>query len=96
MPAHFDAEVYAALRRLDRRGELAPGQLDGIVPALQRFRARRIPLSRLLASAHALGTRFSPHDAFYVALAQRLQGELVTKDRALAQACEGLVDVSIV
>lgn len=96
VPAHFDVEVYAALRRLDRRGALAPGQLDGIVPVLRRFRAERIPLSLLLAPAHALGSRFSPPDALYAALALRLGGELLTRDGPLAHACAGLVDVRLI
>jgi predicted nucleic acid-binding protein len=91
VPAHFDAEVYQTLRALDRRGVLAPHQLDKILPTLLRFRAQRVPLRGLLSDAHALGTRFSPRHAFYVALARRIGGELFTRDRPLATACEGIV-----
>ena len=91
MPAHFDGEVYGALRSLDRRRTMAPGALDRIVPLLAVFRAERVPLARLLAAAHELGTRFSPRDAFYVALAARVRGELVTADRALARSASPLV-----
>jgi predicted nucleic acid-binding protein len=96
VPAHFDVEVYAALRSLDRRRMLAPGALDRIVPLLARFRAERVPLARLLATAHALGTRFSARDSFYVALADRLRGELVTADRALAGSASTLVRVRLI
>jgi len=90
VPAHFDGEVYAALRRLDRRGLLAPGQLDAIVPLLMKLRAKRVPLRGLLLDAHKLGARFSPRDAFYVALARRIDGELFTRDAALVAACSRL------
>lgn len=96
VPAHFDGEVYAALRSLDRQRKLRPGQLDAIVRVLARFRAERVPLARLLAQAHALGTRFSARDAFYVALAARANGELLTADRPLAATASPLVRVRLI
>jgi predicted nucleic acid-binding protein len=95
VPAHFDAEVYEALRKLDRRGVLSSGQLDAIVPTLVRFRAQRVPLRTLLPEAHALSPRFSARDALYVALARRLDAELFTRDRPLAGACAGVVEVRL-
>lgn len=96
VPAHFDGEVYGALRSLDRRGKLSSGQLDAIVPLLARFRAERVPLARLLARAHALGARFSTSDSFYVALALRANGELLTADDPLARAASPLVPVRLI
>ena len=96
VPAHFDGEVYGALRRLDRQRKLAPGLLDRVVPLLARFRAERVPLGRLITQAHALGTRFSARDAFYVALAVRANGELLTSDRALAATASPLVRVRLI
>lgn len=96
VPAHFDGEVYALLRRLDRLGALRPGLLDAAVAALARLRASRIPLAPLLRSAHALRTRFSPRDAFYVAIARRLDAELLTRDPRLARACTEIVRVRLV
>ena len=95
VPAHFDTEVYAALRGLDRRGLLARGQLDLIVPTLMRFRAERVAIRALLPEAHRLGTRFSARDALYVSLARRIDAELFTRDRPLAAACAGVVRVSV-
>ena len=95
MPAHFDGEVYGALRSLDRRRRLAPGALDRMVPLLAQLRAERVPLAQLLTQAHALGTPFSPSDAFYVALAARARAELLTADRALARSASSLVRVRL-
>ena len=96
VPAPFDSEVYGGLRRLDRRGLLPRGLLDTVVPVLARFPARRVPLAGLMARAHALRARFSPADSFYVALAQRVEGEFVTCDRTLAEACDDLVAVRLI
>lgn len=96
VPAHFDGEVYAALRRLDRQRQLLQGQLHAIVPVLARFRAERVPLIRLLPQAHALGTRFAASDSFYVALALHSGGELLTADRPLAEAAASLVPVRLI
>lgn len=95
-PAHVDGEVYAAMRRLDRRGVLRPGLLDEAVRALTRLPMRRVPLAQLLPRAHALGTRFTPRDCFYVAAALRIGAELLTRDEPLARACDGLVRVRLV
>ena len=46
VPAHFDVEVYGALRSLDRQRKLAPGALDRIVPLL----ASRPPRSSALTT----------------------------------------------
>ena len=74
---------------------LERGQLDLIVPALTRFRAKRVPLQKLLIDAHALGTRFSARDALYVALTRRIEAEFFTRDRPLAEACADLIPVTL-
>jgi len=43
-----------------------------------------------------LGTRFSARDAFYVALAARVRGELLTADRALSEVAGSLVRVRLI
>lgn len=96
VPAHFDAEVYRVLRAYDRARVLPRGGLDRLVPALRRLNAERVALAVLVDRAHALGPRFSASDAFYVALAAAAQGELITRDRRLAQACLGLVAARLV
>ena len=96
VPGHFDAEVYAALRRLFRRGFLLRERLDVTVAGLGVLAAQRVALAALLAEAHALADRVGPMDAFYVALARLQDGELVTSDGPLARAALGLTRVRLV
>jgi len=95
VPGHFDVEVYRVLRMYDRARLLPRGHLDTIVAALHRLSAERIPVQGLLADAHALGTRFSPGDAFYVALAKRIGAPFLTRDGPLARACAGLIEARL-
>ncbi len=85
-PAHLDAEVVSALRRL-ARGRLA---VESAVPAALRHLAglpvRRVPLAPLLPRMWELRDNLTPYDAAYVALAERLDATLVTADRRLASA----------
>jgi predicted nucleic acid-binding protein len=95
VPGHFDVEVYRTLRMLDRARLLSRGQLDTIVAALHRLSAERVPVDGLLTDAHALGTRFAPGDAFYVALARRIGAPFLTRDGPLARACAGVVETRL-
>ena len=96
VPAHFDAEVYAAFRRLFRRKLVARSRLDFITSRLIGLAAERVALALLLPEVHRLADRFSAADAFYVALARARGIELVTADAALAHAASGLADVQLV
>ena len=95
-PAHFDAEVFRALRRARRRRLLTASDLSARLRLLASLAAERVPLPPLLASADALGERFSAPDSLYVALAQVIGAQLVTCDAGLARACTGLVSVRLV
>ena len=95
VPGHFDIETYGALRRLERRGLLAPSALEAAVVALMRFAAQRVEPRVLLRAIHELGPRFAPADAAYVALARGLEAELVTCDEPLARACSGIAKVRL-
>ena len=96
VPAHFDAEVYAALRRHLRRGLLPRTRLDVIVGRLVALPADRVPLGPLLPEAHALADRLSAADAFYVALARSLKSQLLTTDARLAESGAGLARTRLV
>ncbi len=96
VPRHFDIEVYVGVRRFVRRGLLPPVALDRLVTALIRFAVTRVEPVQLLSAMHALGDRFSPYDAAYVALARGLDAELVTADARLARATEGLARVRLI
>lgn len=95
VPAHFDAEALAGVRRLVLQRTLS---VELAVVALQRvatLEAERVPIPPLLAAAFAERDRFSPHDALYVVLARRESATLVTVDARLARACQGIVDVTL-
>ena len=86
VPAHFDAEVFSALGRLVRAGELAERSMDPILYELARAPFIRYALQPLLAPAWGLRHNLSLRDALYVTLARRLGTHLVTADARLAQA----------
>jgi predicted nucleic acid-binding protein len=96
VPAHFDAEVYSALRRHRRMGGVTAARLDALVSLLAEFTAQRVALSGLLVAAHGLGERFSSSDSLYVALSQLQRADLVTADSALARAATGVIPVRLI
>jgi predicted nucleic acid-binding protein len=96
VPAHFDAEVYAAFRWLFRRSLVDRARLDLITSRLIALAAERVALPPLLPEVHLLADRLSASDAFYVALARARGVGLLTADAALARAASGLADVQLV
>src|SRR5438093_4142855 len=86
VPAHFDAEVYAAFRRLFRRKLGDHARLDLITSRLTALAAERVALALLLPEVHRLADRLSAADAFYVALARSCGVQLPSADRATAPA----------
>jgi predicted nucleic acid-binding protein len=86
VPAHFDAEVFSALGRLVRAGDLAEGLVGPILDELARAPFFRYTLQPLLAAAWELRHNLALRDALYVALARRLGALFVTADARLAQA----------
>lgn len=95
VPAHFDAEVLAGIRRLTRKKLLALDEGAKILARLGSMQVDRVPLPPLLAAAFAERDRFSPHGALYAVLARRESATLVTVDERFARACEGFVDVTL-
>lgn len=94
-PAHFDAEVFRALRRWQRRRLMSAAEVTQRIRLLTLFAADRLRLPPLLARADALGERFSPPDSLYVAAARALDAELFTCDAPLAAACAGVAKVRL-
>ncbi len=86
-PAHFDAEVFSALGRLHRAGELTTGDIDTALAQLAAMPLQRHPVAELLTAAWALRDDLRLVDALYVALAAHLGVRLVTTDHRLARAC---------
>jgi len=96
VPAHFDAEVLAAVRKALRLHRITEEQARVAIFHLRGLRAERIALTPLLAEAFALRDRFSPYDAFYAIVARLSEATLITTDRALARAAEGYCAVEYV
>lgn len=96
VPAHFDFEVLAALRRMLFGGAIGESQAEGGLAATARLPALRTPLAPLLAEAYGLRSVFSAGDVFYVVLARRLSATLVTLDAPLARTAASYVEVSLI
>ncbi|HEV2249783.1 MAG TPA: type II toxin-antitoxin system VapC family toxin [Candidatus Limnocylindria bacterium] len=94
VPAHFDAEVYHALRRGYLRREIDGRHLVTAVDQLARFDAERAEIASLLPSVVGLADVIGAHDVFYVLLAISRGCPLLTCDLRLARAAGRLgVDV---
>lgn len=96
VPAHFDAEVFSALGRLVRSGDIEEGLMEPILHELARAPFTRYALRPLLAASWSLRHNLALRDALYVALARRLEAPLVTADARLAQAPHLGVEVILV
>jgi predicted nucleic acid-binding protein len=72
-----------------RRGELTPGETVERWRALREAPVELVPSSALLDHALDLAIQLAQtvYDCLYVALAIRLDAQLVTADRRLAEAC---------
>ena len=95
VPALCDVDVAAGMRR---------GLLAGILSAERVPEAiddyLDLPLTRhghqgLLARILDLRENFSAYDATYVALAERLEGDLLTGDEGFARATRTHTDVAV-
>lgn len=85
-PAHLDAEVVSALRSVTRRN---PALIETIPEALKHlagFPIRRMPLAPMVDRMWQLRETVTPYDAAYVALAERLEGDLITCDSRLTRS----------
>ena len=85
-PAHLDAEVVSALRRLAQRAPALQVAVPAALRHLAGFPIRRMPLAPLLIRMWDLRQNVAPYDGAYVALAERLDGPIITCDRKLTAA----------
>ena len=83
-PAHLDAEVFSAMGRLYRAGEIEGDAVETIIGQLAGAPIVRHPLAPLLRGAWARRGSLRLADALYVELAAGLQMTLVTTDVRLA------------
>ena len=85
-PAHLDAEIVSALRGLSRSSSALRAGVPGALRHLARFPVRRMHLAPFLQRIWELRDNFTAYDAAYVALAEQLDGPLITCDGKLAGA----------
>jgi len=89
-PSLTDLEVVSVLRRLARQGSAPIPRLEQALSDYLDLPLTRHGHGALLHRCFALRDVLSSYDAAYVALAEGLEGTLVTADRRLARAAEGL------
>jgi predicted nucleic acid-binding protein len=90
--AHLDAEVFSALARSYRSGQLDADEIGRLLEHLAALPARRLPITgALLTAAWSLRSNIAARDALHVAAAEALGARLVTTDGRLARALPDLV-----
>lgn len=94
-PAHLDAEVGSALRRLVLHGALPATRAGTALRDLAALPLMRAPLPPLLAEAWRYRDEVSFYDSLYVSLARALKIPLVTADRGLARAANRHCEVRL-
>lgn len=95
-PHLLDLEVAQVLRRYVRGRELDARRAGKAVDDLLDLPLTRYPHEWLLPRIWALRGRLTAYDAAYVALAEVLEGPLLTRDRALAAGAPEGVDVEVI
>jgi predicted nucleic acid-binding protein len=85
--AHLlDVEFAQVLRRLVREGTLAPRRAEEAIEDLAALRITRYAPVLLLQRIWRLRQNLTACDAAYVALAERLQAPLITRNQRIAAA----------
>ena len=96
VPAHFDAEVLAAVRKSLRLRRIEEEQARLAVLHLHGLRAERTALRPMVAEAFALRDSIGVYDAFYAIVARLSEATLLTSDRGLARAAKGYCKVEYI
>ena len=82
----LDVEFAHVLRRLVREGSLSPKRAQEALEDVAALRITRYAPVLLLDRIWGLRQNLSAYDAAYVALAERLQAPLITRDHRIAAA----------
>lgn len=85
-PAHVDVEVVSALRGMAQQNPVLRDAVPAALQHLAGFPIRRMPLAPMLPRMWELRNNTTSYDAAYVALAERLEGPVITCDGKLAAA----------
>ena len=94
-PHLLDVEVTQVLRRLVRERTIPATRADEAVSDLLNLRVTRYPHFVFLPRIWQLRHNFTAYDAIYIALAERLNGTLVTRDARLSTASGLKVKVEV-
>jgi predicted nucleic acid-binding protein len=86
IPDHFTVETAGVVRRWELSGKLTRDQAAAGLGRLVRWPGYRYPLTPLLEEAWTYRYNLVIADALYVVLAVRLNADLITGDRRLANA----------
>ena len=95
-PDLLNAEVLSGLRARERHGQLEAERSQEVAEDLLSLRITRYPTLPLVDRAWSLRHNFTAYDAMYVALAEAVDGQLVTLDGKLARAVREHTDVDAV
>lgn len=95
-PTLLDPEVLNAIARLERTGEMSHAVAAEAATGLADSPIVRIPSDSLTRAAWALRHNVAIADAFYVALAMRTRGTLLTADARLSRVPKLPVPVALV
>ena len=86
VPDLVDVETVAVLRKRWRAGDLTARRFRAAVDDLLAFPMDQFATGRLMVRAYELRSNVRPCDAAYVALAEGLDGILLTADTRLSRA----------
>lgn len=86
VPAIFTSEVMSGLRGMVAGRRLQVHDADRAIDRVRQVERFEHPFSPFMARAWELRDNLSVYDAWYVALAEQLDTELLTTDRRLARA----------
>lgn len=90
VPTFFNLEIGSVLSKRIRRNELSPEEGEAILQELKNIPIQKHSNNRLFKPAFALAlqTKQSLYDCLYLALAETLDGQVVTADRKIYSSLE--------
>jgi predicted nucleic acid-binding protein len=94
-PHLLDLEVAQVLRRLVREGSISAPRADQAIQDLTDLRVTRHPHFVFLPHIWRLRHNLSAYDAAYVALTEKLNATLITRDTRLASASGRAVNIEL-
>jgi predicted nucleic acid-binding protein len=90
VPAHFEADAYAGIRRLVSTKALGRDAAALPMSQIAELPGERIALAPLVPGGLRLYDNVGAHDSFYVVLALLRSASLLTSDRPLARIAQQL------